>query len=342
MVTQLLSIFASIADASSDGSNRFATEDVPNRLGVYIGKSLDGAPAILIETSEPTASEPPIELKLVRAFFNSPAEIERGGESRQVNCCAICSKTNDPEMVRFFFCALAGVVDSLPPHPSSGEVAQSIRRVVQLFAKLTTQPKGSIQGLWAELAVICWARDPDLLVSTWHDDPNDLFDFILDSAALEIKSHSGPNRVHLISHEQVCPPAPIKSVFASIRCIPTHGGHSLQDMIETATNRLASAAGKEKLNSVVAAVLGETIEAALRCTFDISAARNSLLFFRDAGVPRLRPPIPPGVTGVRYFSDFSKGEPTSPDDLANSPIWLASTPEKWASMVHTLDTAHVK
>jgi hypothetical protein len=69
---------------------------------------------------------------------------------------------------------------------------------------------------------------------------------------------------------------------------------------------------------VVADTLGNTLPAAMSWRFDLSLAQSSLLFFEAAGIPAVRPPLPSGISAMRFVSDLSQALPASLNTLRKS------------------------
>ena len=97
------------------------------------------------------------------------------------------------------------------------------------------------------------------------------------------------------------------------------GGSSLSQLLSQIEERLAPSPGAaSKLWTVVADTLGNTLPAAMSWRFDLPLAESSLLFFEAARVPAFRPPLPSGISAVRFVSDFGQALPSSLDALRAS------------------------
>src|SRR5690606_20657087 len=69
------------------------------------------------------------------------------------------------------------VAQRLGPKPSDALVEHIVQELVRLFSAFPVGSSRELQGLWAELMVICQSRDPALLIRAWRTDPQDWFDF---------------------------------------------------------------------------------------------------------------------------------------------------------------------
>jgi hypothetical protein len=83
------------------------------------------------------------------------------------------------------------------------------------------------------------------------------------------------------------------------------GGTSLAELLSLIESRLAADhRAIAKLWTVVGSTLGETLPAALEWRFDLAAMDASLAFYDSVSIPAIRPPMPSGLSGIRFVSDF--------------------------------------
>ena len=113
-------------------------------------------------------------------------------------------------MHEFFLRSLHPVIMSLPAVPSREHVSSAVETLVDLFRQISQPPRKTVLGLWAELLIISRSSDPGKLVSCWHSQPEDRFDFASGVDRLEVKAAAGRLKIHHFSLEQLRPPIPAK------------------------------------------------------------------------------------------------------------------------------------
>src|SRR5690606_34102020 len=99
----------------------------------------------------------------------------------------------------YFLRILRLLIDLLPHFPKKADVSHAVSILIELFRSISTSPRKSLQGLWAELLVIDHAIHPEILIEAWHTTPYDRFDFTLENERLEVKSTSQRIRQHHFS-----------------------------------------------------------------------------------------------------------------------------------------------
>src|SRR5262249_52413336 len=108
--------------------------------------------------------------------------------------------------------------------PSRHHISTAIDRLVDLFRKIAATPRKTIAGLWAELFVIARAQDPETLLSFWHVEPDDRFDFSQGKDRIEVKAAQGRHRSHHFSLEQLRPGGGVRVVISSLLVERLQGG----------------------------------------------------------------------------------------------------------------------
>lgn len=116
--------------------------------------------------------------------------------------------------------------------PSYNEVRKCILGFVELFKSMNEPPLKSIQGLWGELFLISNALIPNVLISSWHKNPEDKFDFSLNSDHIEVKTTAVNKREHNFSLEQLNTSKESNVIIASLFVNKVSLGTSIMSLID--------------------------------------------------------------------------------------------------------------
>lgn len=282
-----------------------------------IGKDGGGSPVLLIRTAdEISASAGPVVLQHIAVQHDVLCHlVARDGAAREEVVSLVRCVSGEPTLREYFVRVVEMAVRQLGSTPSRGDVNKAIRRLTELFRAFEQPARQAVQGLWAELAAIMFADSPAALVSAWHRDPDEAFDFAVGPARVEVKSFQGQARIHSFSLRQVRPGTGVDVVIASLRAERSSGGASIADLIAGLARRGLGDDQLSKVDLVVAQCLGDSAGSALSLTFDLERARESLRFFDAASVPSVDPVLPAGVVSVRFESLLDEREALSPLDL---------------------------
>ncbi len=202
--------------------------------------------------------------------------------------------------------------------PSLQEVVEAVRRLVDLFQRLSSPARRSVIGLFGELYVIYTANSPAAAVEAWRSTTDDRFDFSVDGVRLEIKASSTRQRAHDFSLEQCSPPPNTTGVLISLFVETSGGGISLLDLIERIEEQLGGDADLLlKLQETVAEGLGENASSVLLMRFDESLAKSSLQVYALESIPAVRGQLPTEVSQIRFRSDLSHTDVADKDALVS-------------------------
>ncbi|MBK9715413.1 MAG: PD-(D/E)XK motif protein [Kouleothrix sp.] len=218
---------------SEDSDGRFAACPIPGFEQSRIAKDETGAPALLIQAKEERAS-PFVSISLehlsvlhnIECAISHPSGSQEVGRFSVVRCIA-----GDRYLYQYFLQMLEGVVLSLGSSPSQKEITRAINTLVELFRVIEEPARKSVQGFWAELLVIAQASEPMALVTAWHSNVLDVYDFNAGNQRIEIKSASGRVRQHHFGLAQLQPPPGTKVLIASIFMEQAGAGVSLAELI---------------------------------------------------------------------------------------------------------------
>ena len=227
-----------------------------------------------------------------------------GDENRTLSVVRCTGR--DRSMHEFFLRSLHPVIMSLPAVPSREHVSSAVEKLVDLFRQISQPPRKTVLGLWAELLIISRSNDPSKLVSSWHSQPEDRFDFASGADRLEVKAAAGQLRIHHFSLEQLRPPVPTKVVVASLLTQRTAGGTSVADLVDSIRGRIGDAEILIRMDSVVARILGQNWREAEAMRYDLQLAAESLRFVDGIELPAVHTPIPSEVAEVSFKADLSR------------------------------------
>lgn len=314
---ELTTLFRSLKKPQAQAeANRFHVAPIPDFPLHRVGKDANGAPVLLIQIANLEGfSRGPISIKHIAVNHDVTCRLERDAEefSSEGIFTIVRCVSGEPELRDYFLQAIELIIRQIGDTPSRSDVNRSIQRLVELFRSFEEPAQRTVQGLWAELALIKLSSRPEELLAAWHADPNEGFDFADGPNRIEVKSFSSNTRIHSFSFRQAHPGPGINVVIASIRAERSTGGSSIKDLINGLVSSGIGLEMRWKLETVVSQSLGESATTALGIGFDLDRARDSLRFFDIRSVPTIFPPLPPGVLNVRFESmlDESQSLPLS-------------------------------
>lgn len=300
------------------GPNTFSVMSIgssPHRLG----KDGDGAPVLLIRVpGAATGTQGPVVLQHiavqhdVRCWLVGSAASAASHE--EVVSLVRCT-SGEGTLREYFVHVVEIAVLQLGNGPTRTEVNRAIKSLTELFRAFEQPARRTVQGLWAELVVIVLSEAPGTLVSAWHVDPNEAFDFAWGPSRIEVKSFSGIARIHSFTLRQVHPGAGVEVVIASIRAERCSGGTSIADLMRRLLSRGLTPGLMSKVELVVAQSLGDNAGAGLSMAFDLERACESVCFFDATSVPSVDPLLPAGVVSVSFESMLAEDAALHLDDL---------------------------
>ena len=308
----------------------YETARIARNSRYRVGRDSQGNPAILIETTGTAgaAALSDFEGRHLRVGHGvscsiSEAGVEVGREQFSVVTCV----DSDDLLEDRFFDSAETLLRSLGESPTLEELRRVVAGLIELFRLASQPPRGTIQGLWAELWVIAQAREPEVLLYAWHSEPSDAYDFNNGPERLEIKSTGERARKHTFSHRQLKPPAGTRVTIVSVFVESSGGGPTIPTLVERIRRRVACPRALRRLDYVVASTLGTEWRASVEAAFDSELASESMRFYAVETVPSLSSDIPPGVSDIRYVSDLSGTRALTREEMIrNGGLFGAVTP----------------
>lgn len=293
---------------------RYSALRIPEAKGWRVARDSRGAPAILValEDGSPVTRAVPVRLRHfavqhdVVCTTQSPSGATEHGRFTILSCL-----TDDPDLHQYFLHVLSAVISALGPLPSRADLDAALGRLVTLFHALTQPRQETTRGLWAELLCIARCSDPVTVAAAWHQTPEDRYDFNAGRLRVEVKSAAGRQRRHEFSLEQLTPPEQTQLAVASVLIEASGGGTSIPELVAEIRHRLGAHADLvQRVDNVVAALMGSDWPDTFAARFDRELASQSLAFYLAEDIPQLRCEVPPGVTGVQFMADLGASPKT--------------------------------
>lgn len=295
-----------------------------------VGRDSQGNPVILIETTGRAGAEALSDFEgrhLVIGHGVNCSISERGVEIGREQFSVVTCVDSDDLLRDRFFDAVETLLRSLGEKPASNELRLMVAGLIELFRLVSQPPRGTIQGLWAELWLIAQARDPEVLLNAWHAESTDAYDFNNGPERLEVKSTSRRTRMHSFSHRQLHPPAGTRVAIASVFVESSGGGLKLATLLESVRRQIGNPGALRRLDYVVASTLGTDWRTGVEAGFDSELASESLKFYQVEEVPSLPSDVPDGVSDIRYVSDLSGAQALSVEEMRGSgDLFVAAVP----------------
>lgn len=326
----LKGLFAELGVPTSEDMRVYETARIARNSRYRVGRDSRGNPAILIETTSTAGTESLTDFvgKHLRVGHGVGCIISEGGMEvgRGQFSVMVCVDVDDLLRSRFFDAAET-LLRSLGETPTAQELRRVIAGLIELFKLVSQPPKGTIQGLWAELWIIARAREPEILLRAWHVEPTDAYDFNNGPERIEVKSTSHRTRRHHFAHRQLHPPTGSQAAIASVFVESSGGGTTIAELVERIRRRVPNVQTRSRLDYVVASTLGTDWRIGAEAAFDSELASESLRYYLVESVPSLPPDLPTGVSDLQYVSDLSAAQALSDEEmLASGELFAATAP----------------
>lgn len=321
-------LFTDLGSSAADTERVYEAVRIARSSRYRVGCDSQGNPVILIETTDTVGSEslPDFVGRHLRIGHGVGCSVSEGGvEVGRGRFSMMACIDADYRLRSRFFDAAETVIRSLGETPTAQELRQVSAGLIELFKLASQPPRGTIQGLWAELWVIAEAREPEVLLHAWHVETTDAYDFNNGSQRIEVKSTSQRTRRHHFAHRQLHPPEGSQAVVASVFVESSGGGTTISALVERIRRRVPNIQARSRLDYVVASTLGTDWRTGAEAAFDSELASESLLYYMVESIPSLPSDVPTGVSDLRYISDLSVAQALSDEEMLASGELLAAT-----------------
>ena len=271
---------------------------------VRIGKNIHAGPVILINPGE-KVSLTDYRLKHINIEHNILCNIAEDDNQISESLTIVELNIKNENLAEYFLSVAEDVMNNLPKKPNIKDFENVFKDFIKIFEKLMSPPLKTIQGLWTELLFINVTKTPDFYVERWHSNPKQIFDFIDDNNALEIKSTNNQNRIHSFSLPQLNPNKDLELFVVSIIVNQAiNYGKSISGLIEDLKPKLKQENFSKILN-IVAHTLGENLQEGIGISFDYKPAVDSIRFYNHKDIPRINKfNVPPEVSSVKFNSNL--------------------------------------
>lgn len=314
MGSSLYALFASVISIPRDelGIPIYAVAPIADHHSSFIGKDSEGCACLLVVSSTHDRHRPPaIRLETLEVQFDVLCYLHgENGVVYEDRFTVLRCRTTDIEIVRYFLSVCEVLLDVLGEDPTQHAVAAAVDRLAAMFQKMSKPPMRSVVGLFGELCVMLFCRNPAAALLAWRNDDMARYDFARDELRIEAKATLGRIRIHTFSFDQCNPPPGILAFAASLFVEHTPAGTTLSELVDRLEARVSHVPDLAfKLRDTVAATLGTSLQESMSLSFDLRLAATSLLFYRLGDIPAIREPIPAGVSGIRFQSDLTMVQP---------------------------------
>ena len=288
--------------------NALPIPDYPNYRIAIDG---DSNPVLLLSVTNGAkySSLKNFKLKHLLLQQNVECKISEDGRTRYNTFTVITFTNTDGDLQEYFLRISEILIRTLGNSPNQQQLLDSLNKFVEVFRSLSDIPTNTVQGLWAELFVIENSHSPKTLLNYWHNNPEERFDFNSGEEKIEVKSNS--ERIHTFSSEQLNPPLGTQVLIASVFVRHNSAGTDINQLIDRISVKIQDDIQlTDKLNRIVCATLGNTLEQSIKLKFDYKIAQDSLLYYKSQDISKIEEiNIPNEVSDVKYRSDLSKTTP---------------------------------
>lgn len=268
--------------------------------------------ALLIDVERTGTSTP---RRLENVLYLPPHALEVVGAAtgkRVEHLAVLVCRSSEPELESMFLRLAKALLDGGPRKLSEADLESRIDELVTLVRALSQPGRLTIQGLWCELAIVAWSRDPKQTLASWHSSSRALFDFEQGPDRLEVKSCATGLREHTIRLDQLQEAPGGRTLIASLTVQETEDGESVEDLCDLIRKRVwGDVELTRRLETVVAQSLGDQWREVASRRYSLQAARQSLRVYPAACVPSVSRAIPAEVSNVQFVVDLSTTDAVS-------------------------------
>ena len=285
-----------------------------------IGKTCYGGVIVFLKTNQSGRMLPPIIMEWVQIHYCTKCCVKVDDKKFDDIYTTIQLNSDDEVLQSYFINIIEAVVREFSAEQTLEEVSLGLMSLIQIFTAKYRAPTSTIQGLWAELAVIYLSKDPEIFLSAWHSNPNSKTDFSYGKELIEVKSTQGEERKHAFSLDQLNPfPGTMELVASLIVRESGHGneGLSVEDLRSSISKMIKNESLDRKLCEVIIDTLGDSFKDVDKKFFNMSIARASLKFYDVFDIPRIKKDsVPEGVSEVKFTSNLSNIQDISQKSLS--------------------------
>jgi hypothetical protein len=284
----------------------------PSRRGGYaLGEALDkhcrlalsheGYVALVLDVVPTGAS---FGHQLENLHYYPPRDLEiigPKGKAEIAKRAVLVCRSNDPSLKEAFLRLAVALLSIGGDRLTEDVLRDRIDELVSLFRAMARPAEQTVQGLWAELAMIAWSADPVAACVAWHSQPRALHDFGGGADRLEVKSCSTGTREHSLRHEQLLELPEGRTLLASLIVRDAPEGASVEDLCAIVQARTGGDLElRRRVEAIVTRSLGRDWREAATRTFALEEARSSLKVYLAETVPTIAQPIHPAISNISF------------------------------------------
>jgi hypothetical protein len=319
---EIIDIFKNLKnkDYKHNDDKHILVEPIPKTCH-KLGISIEGYPKFFIYTSDTSGISRTKILQLISVEYNLPCHLvdDETSTNDEHNYTVLTLRNDNEVLQNEFLDVVTMLLHRMSSIPTKREIAVEVENLVSIFSTINSEPKKTLQGLWAELLVIEQSKYPETLINAWHENPNAKYDFTLGADKIEVKSTSSTERNHHFSLEQLSPTKNSKLLIASIIVRESGkgaGGKTISDLRDMICQRVKSADYTYKVYNVISNTLGKDVVRANDTSFDYVGAIDTLRYYDSRDVPGSgQHNDEPNVSGINFNSNFT-GAPDINDEVS--------------------------
>ena len=276
---------------------------------IWICKSFNGHPTIILKSKKTNKDTLGQYYSHIEIMHNKNYKIiEENGSEVNVHCTYIKCYSEDEDLQKIFFDTLLPVLKKLSFPVKPEEVNNLTKKLIELFKLLEKPARKKVQGLWAELFLIYLSDQPRYMVSSWHNEPDDIHDFSEGTNFIEVKSTMNSERKHIFSLSQTIVESKNLVLIASFIMEEDELGMSIEDLETKILKRIKQYPdASEQLKYLIRATLGKDWKKKNNKRFSPTRASDDLKFFNLEDIPKLDKSLQNirGVSNISFTSDLN-------------------------------------
>ena len=314
-----------LAELSDNPSGHaYTVVPVPRHRDVLLGIDMAKHPVLFVRAAE-GAAEPPLRTSKVSLSIGQSYSLATptGTPKSELLHALHCEASEAADVDTFLVLGEAFLARYEGSRMDQEALTSFFRSMVRLFAVTPVKDlKGEQQGLWGELFVMSRVRGFRFWGPFWHSEVSRRFDFSYGRRRVEVKTTTGPERIHHFSHRQIYAMEDEEILVASMFTKEDDSGLSLRQLIADCREAILGTPDYLKLEKAVRQA-GMEHPSEAGPLFDTAEAEASLAWYRSTDAPHFRMPEPAGVSDARYKVDLSTAPRVEAEELD---VWLLHWP----------------
>lgn len=298
-------LYRKFQNLSVSNNMEYSAFKINKSMGHRMAKDKKGNPSLLIDTSNYNSKLHKHKLYNISISHNIDCNIEEEAVKSVGKFTIISYIGKDLKLVSPFIDMCEIFLKAIGRVPNDVEISNIVDDFIELFRLFSEPPKRTLQGLWAELFFIAEHDNTSQLVSAWHQDIEDKYDFSFGDTRVEVKSSKFRKRVHNFSMDQLSSSKNIQIYISSIFVETISNGLSVQDLLDSIEKKLKGNIDLiNKIRLLSFSTLGGEINLITK-QFDYQLAKESLKIYNAKDVPKiLITNTPTGVSSVTFKSSL--------------------------------------